>query len=79
MKLDSEHPYNLVDFSGFGRDILKELSAECAQRDMNLGFYYSQSFDWHEEGGVGNDWDFEGVLKPQDKFDAYFQGKVVPR
>ena len=76
---DSEHPYNLVDFAGFGRDILKELSAECAQRDMNLGFYYSQSMDWHEEGGVGNDWDFEGVLKPQHKFDAYFNGKVVPQ
>jgi len=76
---DSEHPYNLVDFAGFGRDILKELSVECARRDMNLGFYYSQSMDWHEEGGVGNDWDFEGVLKPQHKFDAYFAEKVVPQ
>ena len=76
---DSDHPYNLVDFSGFGRDILKELSEECAERDMNLGFYYSQSQDWHEEGGVGNDWDFEGVLKPQHKFDAYFEEKVVPQ
>jgi len=76
---DSVHPYNLVDFAGFGRDILKELSVECAQRDMNLGFYYSQSQDWHEEGGVGNHWDFEGVTKPQDRFDAYFQEKVVPQ
>ncbi len=76
---DSEHPYDLVDFAGFGRDILKELSEECAQRNMNLGFYYSQSMDWHEEGGVGNDWDFEGVLKPQHKFDAYFNEKVVPQ
>ena len=74
---DSEHPYNLVDFAGFGRDILKELSEECASRDMNLGFYYSQSQDWHEKGGVGNDWDFEGVLKPQEDFDAYFRDKVA--
>lgn len=73
----SEHPYNLVDFAGFGRDILKELSDECAKRDMNLGFYYSQSQDWHEKGGVGNDWDFEGVLKPQEDFDAYFEEKVA--
>jgi alpha-L-fucosidase len=28
---------------------------------------------------VGNDWDFEGVLKPQDKFEAYFKEKVVPQ
>ncbi|MDQ8179566.1 alpha-L-fucosidase [Pelagicoccus sp. SDUM812005] len=76
---DSEHPYDLVDFAGFGRDIMKELAEECSERDMNLGFYYSQSFDWHEEGGVGNDWDFGEVLKPQPKFDAYFNGKVVPQ
>ena len=73
----SEHPYNLVDFAGFGRDIFKELSAECAKREMNLGFYYSQSQDWHEKGGVGNDWDFESVLKPQEDFDAYFSDKVA--
>ena len=39
---ESAHPYNLVDCAGFGRDILKELSEECAGRDMNLGFYYSK-------------------------------------
>lgn len=74
---NSAHPYNLVDFAGFGRDILKELSLECSQRDMNLGFYYSQSQDWHEEGGVGNHWDFEGITKPQEKFDAYFNEKAA--
>lgn len=67
----------MVDFAGFGRDVFKELSAECAKRDMNLGFYYSQSQDWHEKGGVGNDWDFEGVLKPQEDFDVYFKEKVA--
>ena len=74
---NSAHPYNLVDFAGFGRDILKELSEECAKSDMNLGFYYSQSQDWHEKGGVGNDWDFEEVLKPQEDFDDYFNEKVA--
>lgn len=73
----SQHPYNLVDFAGFGRDVFKELSIECAKRDMNLGFYYSQSQDWHEKGGVGNDWDFESVLKPQEDYDAYFEEKVA--
>ena len=75
----SQHPYNLVDFSNFGRDIYKELSLACADREMNLGFYYSQSQDWHEKGGVGNDWDFEGVLKPQKDFDEYFYNKVAPQ
>lgn len=79
---NSDHPYNLVDFAGFGRDILKELSDECAQRDMNLGFYYSQSQDWHEEGAWGNTWDFPWQTPaelPQEKFDAYFDSKVVPQ
>ncbi|MDQ8183559.1 alpha-L-fucosidase [Pelagicoccus sp. SDUM812005] len=74
---DSAHPYDIVDFAGFGRDVFKELSEECAQRGMDLGFYYSQSQDWHEEGGAGNSWDFGSVLKPQDKFDAYFEEKAI--
>ena len=75
----SVNPYNLVDFAGFGRDIFKELSVECAKRDMKLGFYYSQSQDWHEEGAAGNDWDFGSRIKPQNKFDGYFKNKVVPQ
>lgn len=74
---DSKHSYDIVDFAGFGRDILKELSEECAEREMDLGFYYSQSQDWHEEGAAGNHWDFESILKPQDKFDAYFEEKSI--
>jgi alpha-L-fucosidase len=73
----SANPYNLVDFAGFGRDLLKELSVECARRKMNLGFYYSQSQDWHEEGGYGNNWDFPD--KTQKKFDGYFAKKAVPQ
>jgi alpha-L-fucosidase len=78
----SANPYNLVDFAGFGRDILKELSVECARRDMELGFYYSQSQDWHEEGAWGNTWDFPWQTPaelPQEKFDAYFDSKVIPQ
>lgn len=73
----SKHPYNLVEFANFERDVLKELSDECSERNMKLGFYYSQSQDWHEEGGAGNDWDFGSRIKPQDKFDAYFNEKAV--
>jgi alpha-L-fucosidase len=50
----SSHPYNLFDFAGFKRDLLKELADECSKRGMKLGIYYSQSQDWHEEGGYGN-------------------------
>ena len=51
-------PYNVVDATPFKRDVLKELADACAKRGMRLGFYYSQSQDWHEKDGAGNTWDF---------------------
>ncbi len=74
----SKHPYNLVDFADFGRDVLKELAEECRQRGMKLGFYYSQSQDWHEEGAVGNIWDFPANARDAG-FDPYFEEKVMPQ
>lgn len=38
-------PYNIVDGSPFGRDILKELADECHKQGIKLGFYYSH-LDW---------------------------------
>ena len=50
--------YNIVDATPFGRDILKELAAECQKQGIKLGFYYSQTQDWHHPDGDGNDWDY---------------------
>jgi len=70
-------PYNVVDATPFKRDILKELSDACARGGIRLGFYYSQSQDWHEPNGAGNEWDFG----PDDKkdYDKYLQGKAEPQ
>ena len=38
-------PYNVVDATPFGRDILKELADECHKQDIKLHFYYSH-LDW---------------------------------
>src|SRR5947199_76420 len=40
--------WNVVAATPFKRDVLKELAAACQKRGMPLGFYYSQSQDWHE-------------------------------
>jgi alpha-L-fucosidase len=76
-------PYNIVDATPFKRDVLKELADACARRGMRLGFYYSQSQDWHEPGGAGNTWDFgpdqssDGKeLKP---YDEYLRAKAEPQ
>jgi alpha-L-fucosidase len=67
--------YNIVDMTPFGKDPMKALSAGCAKRGLDFGFYYSQDQDWHERGGRGNNWDF-----PQER-DAqpYLEGKVFPQ
>jgi len=75
--------YNVVAATPFHRDILKELATACQKRGMPLGFYYSQSQDWHEPGGAGNDWDFGADQGPDKKelkdYDGYLRGKAEPQ
>ena len=50
--------YNIVDWTPFHRDPLKELADECRRQGLTLFFYYSQ-LDWHHpdywpRGGTGH-------------------------
>jgi alpha-L-fucosidase len=77
-------PYNIVDATPFKRDALKELADACARHNIRLGFYYSQSQDWHEPGGAGNTWDFGPDTAPDGKtelkkYDDYLRGKAEPQ
>ena len=69
--------YNIVDATPFKRDVLKELADAAARQGIRLGFYYSQSQDWHEPNGAGNTWDFG----PDDKkdYDQYLRSKAEPQ
>jgi alpha-L-fucosidase len=69
--------YNIVDATPFKRDVLKELADACARGGIRLGFYYSQSQDWHEPNGAGNTWDF-GADEKKD-YDQYLRGKAEPQ
>jgi alpha-L-fucosidase len=49
--------YDIIDWTRFGRDPLKELADECQRQGLRLFFYYSQ-LDWHHpdyfpRGGTG--------------------------
>jgi alpha-L-fucosidase len=74
----SKHPYNIVDAGLYGKDPITALAASCKKLGVDLGFYYSQSQDWHEKGAVGNDWDFKKKQSPE-AFQKYFKEKVVPQ
>ena len=69
--------YNIVDATPFGRDPLKELAAACQKAGIKFGFYYSQTQDWHEPDGVGNDWDWPDDSKKD--FSGYLERKVKPQ
>jgi alpha-L-fucosidase len=75
--------YDVVDATPFKRDILKELQAACRKAGMPLGFYYSQSQDWHDPNGAGNDWDFGPDLgsdkKERKQYDKYLREKAEPQ
>ena len=40
-----QSPYNIVDATPFGRDVIKELADECHRQGIKLHFYYSH-IDW---------------------------------
>lgn len=69
-------PFNIVAATPFKRDPLKELAEACRDKGERLGFYYSQTLDWHERDAVGNDWDF-----PADgrDFEHYLRTKALPQ
>ena len=49
----------VIKATPFKRDPMKELQAACQKHGIKFGFYYSHAFDWGEENGPGNDWDFD--------------------
>jgi alpha-L-fucosidase len=69
--------YNIYDATPFKRDPMKELSDACKKYGLRFGFYYSQTQDWHEPNGAGNDWDFNGD-HPKN-FEKYLRDKVFPQ
>ncbi|MHA4812236.1 alpha-L-fucosidase [Flavitalea flava] len=66
-------PWNIVDATPYGKDILKQLAAACKRQGMKLGFYYSHAQDWNNPGGSAARKPMrEGWPNPESaKIDAY--------
>ncbi|HEY0459445.1 MAG TPA: alpha-L-fucosidase [Pyrinomonadaceae bacterium] len=69
--------YNIFDATPFRRDPLKELADAAQKAGIKLGFYYSQTQDWHEPDAIGNDWDFKD--ESRKNFQKYLDEKVKPQ
>lgn len=67
----SVSPYNIVDSTPFGRDIIAELAKACEKYEVRLCIYYSHVREWHHPhaqslemhspyryGNYGNFWDY---------------------
>ncbi|SMO81627.1 alpha-L-fucosidase [Saccharicrinis carchari] len=69
--------YDLGDHSKPKRDIVKELAEACAKHDMKLGLYYSHWVDWEHPHGWDHSREIYGLS--EDKYDEYWQDKVIPQ
>lgn len=80
----SAHPYNIVDATPYGRDVMADLAEACAEAGLRLCFYYSQDQDWSAPGASGhweemqdNHW---WNHKPDpERFARYLEEKVKPQ
>lgn len=52
-------PYNIT-MTPFGKthDPIGEMERACRKEGLYFGIYYSHAFDWGEENGPGNDWEY---------------------
>lgn len=84
-------PFNIVDATPFGRDVVGELAEACYKYGLKFGLYYSQELDWHHPHGGGYDRDDDGCAgvswdnswdypdRSVKNFDICFQEKIKPQ
>lgn len=64
----AQSPYNIVDATPFGRDVVKELAEECHRQGLRVHFYYSLIDWWREDAPRGRTG--TGTGRPDDSADA---------
>ena len=66
-------PWNIVQATPYGKDVIRPLAEACRQEGIKLGFYYSQAQDWNNGGSAaGGKWD-----KAQERDMADYIDKIA--
>jgi len=68
--------YNIVDWTPFHRDPVKELADACQREGIRFCVYYSHREDWDHPDGYGNHWDYDVSKKD---FPRYLREKSLPQ
>lgn len=78
--------YNIVDYTPFKRDIIKELSEACHRQGLKFGVYYSHAQDWDDPNTPYlNPRIKRNILHPdlpedfEPDFDDYIEKKGLPQ
>ncbi len=76
----AESDYNIVDGTPFKRDVLKELSQACAEKDIKLHFYYSH-LDWvredYPQGRTGHSTGRDGDKQNWESYYAFMNRQLT--
>ncbi len=67
--------YDIMDFSPFKRDILKELSVACKKAGIHICFYHS-IMDWHQPDAKSKDYPHQDTEHPD--FNKYREQYLKP-
>jgi len=78
------NPYNIVEATPYGHDVMTDLAEACARHGLRMCFYYSQDQDWAAEGASGHweevqDKGWHGHKPDPERFAAYLESKVKPQ
>ena len=68
----AQSPYNVVDATPLGRDVVRELADECRRQGLGIHFYYSLIDWWREDAPRGRTGLGTGRDPEKEDADAYF-------
>ena len=68
--------YDIVDYSPFKRDILKELAVACREEGIRICFYHS-IMDWHQPDAKSKDYPHQQTVHPD--FSRYREEYLKPQ